>query len=126
MNDLANISSSLVDVLVLEVFSSYHLHYKKPYFSMPIWALEYIERLKQKYTIENDEISFFDKLKFLRILVTLVREDASTVKAFSFPKNQIDFILTYFDSIFDSVEAFSEESLYLKLKAIIEFLPQFY
>ena len=46
MNDLANISSSLVDVLVLEVFSSYHLHYKKPYFSMPIWALEYIERLE--------------------------------------------------------------------------------
>ena len=93
---------------------------------MPIWALHYLELLKQKYTLENDEISFFDKIKFLRIFITLIREDAATSKPFNFRKNQIDFILTYFDGIYESVEMFSEDNLYLKLKAMIEFLPDLY
>lgn len=52
----------LMDILLLKFFITYEFHKKKPEFGIPVWFIEYLEKIKLKFSVSNLEIPEFDKL----------------------------------------------------------------
>ena len=67
-----NMPDTLIDSRILEVFTLYEYHLKKPYYKLPIWLLKFVDLLAEKYGVDNPKIGTVEKIRYIKVYTRLV------------------------------------------------------